>query len=57
MKFTEQFLKEISEFVSIYCLVSGGYHSTTAALLLKDYGFSNVYLVHNRTYLEMKSSL
>jgi len=57
MKFTECFLEEINKFTSIYCLISGGYHSTTSALLLKDYGFSNVYLVHNRTYLEMKSSL
>ena len=57
MKFTDQFIKEIERFTSIYCLVSGGYHSSTSALLLKDYGYSNVYLVHNRTYLEMKSSL
>ena len=55
--FPGKFLDEISEFKTIYCLVSGGYHSTSAALLLYDYGFKNVSLVHNRTYLEMKHVL
>ncbi|KKN18340.1 hypothetical protein LCGC14_0956600 [marine sediment metagenome] len=51
------FLDEISIYKTIYCLISGGYHSTSAALLLYDYGFKNVCLVHNRTYLEFKHVL
>ncbi len=51
------FLEEISDFKTIYCLISGGYHSSSAALLLYDYGFKNVCLVHNRTYLEFKHAL
>lgn len=53
MKFPTLFLDEISTFRTIYCLISGGYHSTTASLLLKDHGFENVILLHNKTYLEM----
>ncbi len=52
-----KFLEEISTYKTIYCLFSAGYHSTSAVLLLKDYGFENVCLVHNRTYLEMKHVL
>ena len=52
-----KFLDEISNFKTIYCLISGGYHSSSAALLLYDYSFSNVCLLHNRTYLEQKNSL
>lgn len=55
--FSQQFIHEISNFETIYCLLSGGYHSTTASLLLKDFGFNNVCLVHNKTYLEMKHVL
>lgn len=57
MKLSEQFIGEISQFDTIYCLVSGGYHSTASALLLKDNGFENVILLHNKTFLEMKSSI
>jgi len=57
MKLEKQFIEQISPFETIYCLVSGGYHSTTSALLLHDYGFKNVILVHNKTFLEMKSSI
>ena len=56
MKLPKQFITEIKQFERIYCLVSGGYHSTASALLLKDHGFENVILVHNRTYLESSSS-
>lgn len=54
---TTEFLEEIKQFETIYCLISGGYHSTTTALLLKDHGFDNVKLLHNRTYLETKESM
>jgi len=57
IKLDKQFIEEIKQFETIYCLVSGGYHSTTSALLLKDIGFENVVLVHNKTFLEMKSSI
>jgi len=57
MKLSNQFIEEINSFETIYCLVSGGYHSTASALLLKDYGFENVILLHNKTLLEMKSSI
>ena len=56
MKLSEQFIEEISQFETIYCLTSGGWHSTASGLLLKDYGFENVILLHNNTHLEMKSS-
>ena len=56
MKLSEQFIEEIKEFETNYCLVSGGHHSTASALLLKDHGFENVILLHNKTFLEMKSS-
>lgn len=52
-----QFINEIEGFETIYCLISGGYHSTAAALLLKEYRFDNVKLVHNKTFLELKSSI
>lgn len=55
--FLAHFLDEIKEYDMIYCLISGGYHSTSTALLLNDYGFKNVSLVHNRTYLESKFAL
>jgi rhodanese-related sulfurtransferase len=51
MRLTKQFIEEIKPFKTIYCLVSGGYHSTAAALLLKEHGFENVILTHNKTYL------
>lgn len=57
MKLSKQFIEEIKSFETIYCLVSGGYHSTTSGLLLKDHGFENVILLHNKTYLETKSSI
>ena len=57
VEISTKFIEEIKRFDTIYCLVSGGYHSTTAALLLWYYGFKNVILVHNKTYLEMKSSI
>lgn len=57
MKLSNQFIEEISSFETIYCLVSGGYHSTASALLLKDYDFKNVILLHNKTFLEMRSSI
>ncbi len=57
LAFTKGFLEEISTFKTIYCLISGGYHSTSACLLLYDYGFKNVCLVHNKTYLEFKHAL
>lgn len=57
MKLPEQFIEEIKPFETIFCLVSGGWHSTTAALLLFKHKFKNVILVHNKTWLEMKSSL
>lgn len=57
MRLPAQFIDEISPFKTLYCLVSGGYHSTTACLLLKDYGFDNVCLVHNKTHLEMNHVL
>ena len=57
IKLDKQFIEEIKQFETIYCLVSGGYHSTASALLLKDYGFENVVLVHNKTFLEMRSSI
>ncbi len=56
LKLLTQFIEEIKHFEKIYCLVSGGYHSTASALLLKDNGFENVILVHNKTYLESRSS-
>ncbi|MFX0132079.1 MAG: hypothetical protein ACFFDN_00405 [Candidatus Hodarchaeota archaeon] len=55
MKLDPKFIEEIRRFEKIYCLISGGYHSTTSALLLKDYGFKNVILIHNKTHLESKS--
>ena len=55
--FTGQFIKEISDFRTIYCDFSGGYHSTTSALQLDDSGFENVVLIHNKTYLETKYCL
>lgn len=57
IKLEKQFIEEISQFETIYCLVSGGYHSTASALLLKDNDFENVILVHNKTFLEMRSSV
>ncbi len=56
MEFTKLFLDEISQYETIICFVSGGYHSTTSALKLFDHSFKNVYLLHNKTFLEMKSS-
>lgn len=56
MKLDPKFIEEISQFETIYCLISGGYHSTASTLLLKDYGFENVILIHNDTGLVMKSS-
>jgi hypothetical protein len=56
MKLDPKFIKEISKAEMIICLVSWGYHSSTAALLLKDYGFENVILLHNKTYLEQPFS-
>ncbi|KKN76352.1 hypothetical protein LCGC14_0372040 [marine sediment metagenome] len=57
VELSTKFIEEIKRFDIIYCLISGGYHSTTAALLLWYYGFTNVKLVHNKTFLELKSSL
>ena len=57
MKFDKKFIEELNQFEDIYCLISGGYHSTTSALLLKDSGFKNVTLLHNNTNLEMRTSL
>ena len=57
LKLEKLFIEEIKGFETIYCLISGGYHSTTSALLLHDYGFRNIVLVHNKTFLEMKSSI
>ncbi len=54
--FTQEFIKEISKFETIYCLISGGYHSTTSALLLNELGFENVCLLHNKTYLESRQT-
>ena len=56
IKLDKQFIEEIKQFETIYCLISGGYHSTASALLLKDNGFENVILIHNKTYLESRSS-
>lgn len=52
MKFPKQFIDEISQFENIYCLITGGFNSSTSAFLLKDYGFKNVILLNNKTYLE-----
>jgi len=57
MKLSKKFIDEIRDFKTIFCLISGGYHSTTIGLLLKDYNFKNVILLHNKTFLEMKSSM
>lgn len=58
MKFDPQFLQELRQNdPQIICLVSGGYDSSVTALLLKDYGFDNVILLNNRTYLEEPFSL
>lgn len=56
IKLDKQFIEEIKQFETIYCLASGGYHSTASALLLKDHRFENVILLHNKTYLESRSS-
>lgn len=57
LKFEKKFILEIKKFKRIYCLISGGYHSTSTAYLLKDYGFKDVVLLHAKTYLEMKHAL
>jgi hypothetical protein len=54
LKLPKQFLDEISRFDKIYCLISGGWHSTAAALLLYEEGLTCV-LVHNSTKLEIPS--
>ena len=48
-----EFFNEIKKFKKIYCLISGGYHSTSAVYLLYDFGFKNITLIHNKTWLEM----
>lgn len=57
MKLSEQFVEEITPFETIYCHQSGGVHTSAAAYLLKDYGFENVSLIHNLTYLEYPECL
>ena len=55
--FSNQFIKEISQYERQICLVSGGYHSSVSALELNELGFENVILLNNRTYLEEPFSL
>lgn len=42
---------------NIYCELSGGYHSSTIALLLFELGFKNVELIFCQTYLENNFTL
>jgi len=57
LKLSKQFIEEITPFETIYCQQSGGIHSSAIAYLLKDYGFKNVSLIHNLTYLEYPECL
>lgn len=57
MRLPEQFLEEIDRFRFKYCLFSAGVHSTTSALLLKDHGYDDIILVHNKTFLESKKAM
>lgn len=52
--FPGNFLREINEFDYIYVPFSAGYHSTTSVLKLHDLGYKNVFLLHNKTYLETR---
>ena len=57
MKLSNQFFEELRQFEDKFLLISGGYHSTSSALSLKDNGFEDVTLIHNETGLEMRSSI
>ena len=49
---TQQFWDELDQFDNIYCLISGGWHSTVIALILHEKGYE-VTLVHNNTMLQL----
>lgn len=57
LKLDSKFIDEISRFETIYCHKSGGVHTSAMAYLLFDYGFRNVSLIHNQTYLEYPECL